>query len=225
MQLNNKISIQTKTYFITDGEFIKIGKTDDVSKRISGFASGNPKPLILLAVIDNNVETKLHVKFMKNRLHNEWFILTVPLLELIISNAVKTPDASRMISRFKMSLKGAFKENKKKTIKNSNRITSFFTGVYRNKKLYAIRIDSVTRGKVISKFRDLQNSSVDKLLLLAEAEGALERRFYREFIKYRLNNTEFFKPVAPILELIKNFKKLNILVKRIESQYLVGHNP
>lgn len=64
----------TKVYFVTDGEFVKIGRTNGSErKRRAGYQTGNPKPLTLLAVIPNASEAALHAMFASNRVRGEWF--------------------------------------------------------------------------------------------------------------------------------------------------------
>ena len=63
-------------YFISDGEFIKIGYTDrDVESRLKSLQTGNPKKLVLLGQMDGNEskEADLHEQFKALRAHGEWF--------------------------------------------------------------------------------------------------------------------------------------------------------
>lgn len=67
-------------YFITDGEYIKIGKAVDPQKRLAGIQTGNPKPCSILCTIPakdeasaNALETKLHFVYSDYRLCGEWF--------------------------------------------------------------------------------------------------------------------------------------------------------
>lgn len=65
------------TYLIEDvatGLF-KIGKTNNIQKRISILSCGNPN-LRLYAWVEDDVETELHEKFAKNRIKREWFNLS-----------------------------------------------------------------------------------------------------------------------------------------------------
>lgn len=68
-------------YFVTDGEYVKIGKTDnDVQSRIAALQTGNPKrifPLIQLplsyASASQNLESYFHNMFADKRMCGEWF--------------------------------------------------------------------------------------------------------------------------------------------------------
>ncbi len=65
-------------YFVqaTLGGPIKIGKSLDPQKRVTGMQTGSPVPLRLLAQIveaAEDLEETLHADFAHLRLHGEWF--------------------------------------------------------------------------------------------------------------------------------------------------------
>lgn len=67
-------------YFISDGEFVKIGKSYDPEKRLHGIQTGNPKKLTILKTIKEAgeeggiyTEVGLHEKFSSYRVNGEWF--------------------------------------------------------------------------------------------------------------------------------------------------------
>ena len=67
-------------YIISDGDFIKIGKTrGGVERRFREIQTGNPRPLKVMAIIhdeswrDESVEKKLHKRFSYCRVAGEWF--------------------------------------------------------------------------------------------------------------------------------------------------------
>lgn len=66
-------------YFITDGNFIKIGKSKNPLKRIRALQTSNPKPLRFIYVFDihDSYEKRLHKLFKryKTKSNNEWFDL------------------------------------------------------------------------------------------------------------------------------------------------------
>jgi hypothetical protein len=64
-------------YFITDGTFTKIGKADDVNKRLRELQTGNPKKLSVKLCIEGDEveEKKLHKIFHRRRMVGEWFII------------------------------------------------------------------------------------------------------------------------------------------------------
>lgn len=64
-------------YFITDGIFTKIGKADDVNKRLKELQTGNPKKLQIKLSIEGGEteEKKLHKVFHRRRMVGEWFII------------------------------------------------------------------------------------------------------------------------------------------------------
>lgn len=48
------------TYLLTDGEFLKVGKTSNIDKRISSLQTGNARRLTVLGIIDRDREKQLH---------------------------------------------------------------------------------------------------------------------------------------------------------------------
>ena len=78
-------------YFITDGQYIKIGYTkNDAKKRLKQLQTSSPKKLFLLGYIngDKMVEKSLHKQFYKSivRINGEWFSPTQDLLDYINDN-------------------------------------------------------------------------------------------------------------------------------------------
>jgi hypothetical protein len=87
----------TCIYFISDGNYIKIGQAKDLPNRIAGMQTENPKKLIVIAYIEvletqlNVEERKAHKFFKKYRLQNnfnrEWFSKEVePLIDEYVKN-------------------------------------------------------------------------------------------------------------------------------------------
>lgn len=67
-------------YFITDGEYVKIGVAQNVKSRLREIQTGNPKPLKVLythGVSDEKkafyLESKLHAEYRDFRKTGEWF--------------------------------------------------------------------------------------------------------------------------------------------------------
>ena len=70
-------------YFISDGEFIKIGIANSVKKRLNGLQTANARKLNILYVIRvckpseaHAIETKLHKYFHEQNTIGEWFSIT-----------------------------------------------------------------------------------------------------------------------------------------------------
>lgn len=68
-------------YFVTDGEYVKIGFSDDndgVSQRVSALQTGNARRLSLIATIPGGIEEEsiLHSVFRDLRVRGEWFDLS-----------------------------------------------------------------------------------------------------------------------------------------------------
>lgn len=67
--------IEAKTYFIlnTETKLIKIGKSIRPEQRLKDIQGMAGAKLEMLAVIDKNIESELHVHFKKYRCTGEWF--------------------------------------------------------------------------------------------------------------------------------------------------------
>ena len=77
------MDIKHYVYFISDGEYVKIGIAGDIQSRLAGLQSGNPKPLHLLHSIEcvdriqaMALEKILHRYFGVYRMVGEWFSIT-----------------------------------------------------------------------------------------------------------------------------------------------------
>jgi hypothetical protein len=66
-------------YFITDGEFTKIGYTFNLPERLSSLQTANPKELRIkkyyFVQFPYEEEQRLHLKYKSNRIRGEWFCL------------------------------------------------------------------------------------------------------------------------------------------------------
>jgi len=75
--LNNKYILFDKedkqTYFISDGDFIKIGESINVKSRLSNLQVANPKKLKLLLKTQLISEKEAHKLFNIHQLNGEWF--------------------------------------------------------------------------------------------------------------------------------------------------------
>jgi hypothetical protein len=79
---------RNRTYFISDGDAVKIGYSTDPGKRLRALQTAHPKRLTLLGVCSFK-ESELHEKFHGLRLHGEWFKLT-PELEQFIQESTRS---------------------------------------------------------------------------------------------------------------------------------------
>lgn len=73
------------TYFVqaTDGGPIKIGRTNDVEKRLRSLQANCPAKLRWLGWMSGSMERHLHERFAAHRLHGEWFAPAEGLIEFI----------------------------------------------------------------------------------------------------------------------------------------------
>lgn len=73
-------NLQYCVYFISDGEFVKIGVAASLTSRIRELQTGNPRKLFAMYVIEANsqkdalkIENELHDLFFDVRCIGEWF--------------------------------------------------------------------------------------------------------------------------------------------------------
>ena len=78
-----------KVYVICDGEYIKVGISQNVKKRISQLKTGSPKELKLLYCFDGGryIESKIHkdLNSYKAREGGEWFLYNSETIKIIES--------------------------------------------------------------------------------------------------------------------------------------------
>lgn len=93
---NSKIKIKKQSkarphyiYYITDGEHVKIGCSNNPLKRLKGLQTSNPRELKIIKTVmvayyghlAKASETKLHEYYKKYRVRGEWFTLDVLQIE------------------------------------------------------------------------------------------------------------------------------------------------
>lgn len=78
-------SVDSRVYFLRDGDCIKIGTSTNVSTRVSGGQTMNPRELVLIGSVpgDQQLEANLHRKFWHLHARGEWFEATPELLAFI----------------------------------------------------------------------------------------------------------------------------------------------
>ncbi len=109
------MSSSTFIYFISDGRgFIKIGKAQDVTKRLRGLQTGAASKLIVAGLIrgPESLESALHKRFAQYRAQGEWF-LDCPEIQSFLKEQIckDTPGPSSFAL-----------EEKIKELENENRI-------------------------------------------------------------------------------------------------------
>lgn len=63
-------------YFLTDGNLIKIGYTEDITRRLAQLQTGNSRKLEVLSVIPSGTkktERAIHRNWRMDRVRGEWF--------------------------------------------------------------------------------------------------------------------------------------------------------
>lgn len=63
------------TYFVSNGFAVKIGKADDVARRVKQLQTASQHTLKTLFVIDRDCEKEMHEYFAAYRTSGEWFTL------------------------------------------------------------------------------------------------------------------------------------------------------
>jgi hypothetical protein len=81
---NDKES-KDRVYFVQAGEYIKIGYTSNIQKRLDSLQTGQPLEIKCLCLIkgDRRVESSLHKKFGEYRVRREWFSMSDELMQYI----------------------------------------------------------------------------------------------------------------------------------------------
>lgn len=93
-------------YFVqtADNQYMKIGKADDVAKRLSGLQTGAPQKLKLIGTMpgSHDQEREIHQRFGHLRTHGEWFYSTPEIVMFAVkSTALLNADiASKQIQAF-----------------------------------------------------------------------------------------------------------------------------
>jgi hypothetical protein len=88
------------TYFIqgTPHGPVKIGRTEDVSDRISTLQTGHHDTLRLLLVLDGDREAELHKRFRNDRIRGEWFRWSEAVETFVSENAPWKSDVWHMVN-------------------------------------------------------------------------------------------------------------------------------
>lgn len=85
-------------YFVSDGSGnVKVGQTNDISKRVCGIQTGNAKNVTIEAIITakcktevNSMERYLHRTLKASRERGEWFRLTARDISAAVSSCIAT---------------------------------------------------------------------------------------------------------------------------------------
>ena len=80
-------------YFIKCGDFVKIGYSKSVEKRLKSLQTANPNQLEIISSFDGNrkEEEHIHYRFRKFKVSGDWFILTDEIKEYAIKRKGKKP--------------------------------------------------------------------------------------------------------------------------------------
>ena len=81
----------SKVYFVSgDDQFIKIGFTTDLKKRIASLNTASPRALRVRLVLDGSLELEqeLHTKFSRYRANGEWFHFSEEIRQYIEDNSL-----------------------------------------------------------------------------------------------------------------------------------------
>lgn len=72
-----------KTYLISNGTHVKIGKSNNPNIRIAALQTASPTKLTLILILDGDQEKSLHKRFAESRTNGEWFTLSAALTAYI----------------------------------------------------------------------------------------------------------------------------------------------
>lgn len=81
----SRLKATGKVYFLSDGDYIKIGFTTNWERRSSVYLTHSARDLTLLALIPGTRESEnsLHRKFQKSRINGEWFRRSEDILKFV----------------------------------------------------------------------------------------------------------------------------------------------
>lgn len=87
-------------YFISDGEFVKVGKATNSRRRMADHQVANARKLKLLAEIEGSfdLERRIH-KILPNRANGEWFGPS-DVLSSLLDGLSEAPDAVAFVEAF-----------------------------------------------------------------------------------------------------------------------------
>lgn len=187
-------------YFITDGEYTKIGKSNNPINRLKELQTANARVLRMLYVFDvpNNVEVKLHTLFYENatEANNEWFDLRdVNILTKL--NVINIPElldikkaefkARQLNKEIKVPVKKRNKIDSYKKIRRS--ITNLEYEVWKGSKGKRIRVN-----KMISEIADIIRNKEDVIINYSKlaSKYKMSRSDIREYIKYNHMSKKVF---------------------------------
>jgi len=102
-------------YFVLCEDFVKIGKTKDIKKRLNSMQVGNPYTLELLFEIEEDILTEsiIHGYFKKKGKHHrrEWFIYDLLTEEVIHELQLYKQQKDKILKRFEIEKKDIEKES------------------------------------------------------------------------------------------------------------------
>lgn len=76
-------------YFIRSGDYIKIGSSVNIRKRMKSLQIGNPIKLKLIYYNNKLSEYLMHNQFSSDYIHGEWFHYSEDIKNFIIKNKLK----------------------------------------------------------------------------------------------------------------------------------------
>jgi predicted GIY-YIG superfamily endonuclease len=85
-EISPPAKMRQQVYVVGNEEHVKIGRSADPRRRLSGFQTGSPTELRLLHLIATpdaaRLEAALHARYAQHRTHGEWFTATPVLVDL-----------------------------------------------------------------------------------------------------------------------------------------------
>lgn len=89
-------------YYISDKQYIKVGKTTNLENRMSALQHAHSKPLELLGINfdGDSLEPELHKRFAHLRKAGEWFLATKELVRYIDANAIHNQWSSDLVDKY-----------------------------------------------------------------------------------------------------------------------------
>lgn len=120
-------------YFITDGEYVKIGVSRCLENRFNTLQSANPRELSVMAVIYPKnifeIESYYHLKYKGKRLHGEWFDIKAEVEQLIEESQKRKREEElrKEEERAEAAAKAAAEEEARRIEAEKNKYNKYYT--------------------------------------------------------------------------------------------------
>lgn len=85
----------------TGSIYLKIGESDDIKSRLKELQTGNPRQLVVLAVLPEGNEKECHSRYGEYRVRGEWFLMSPPLAWVLYEEWIVVNRTEELMSLLK----------------------------------------------------------------------------------------------------------------------------